>query len=455
MLTKHYLAKAYMNRENESMFADLIGIPLQLTYAVGWGVWHDNSILSSLDTGKIDLQNCLYYRKRKMTAKDCRKASKITLKIYEAMIKSSLFTNISRDKQYYSHIYDRYYENIDLAHVFVCIHDDKKLKDEQEIRIQFDANQVKAIQSDQYLTVLNQVLASIDDNLIALAPSVVNGWYIYKIKDNSVNYRINLSNFHVSHQGYSVYLDGGHEWNLSKEYGGLISGASGTGKTSLLFSMIYQLMQKQNVSVYVADGKNDMLGAVMSQILPRGHVVTGTDTANLIHDMVQLTDKRYADMSVKRKKNPQMAFADFSQFGFKLIAVFIDEQSAVNASLADSKARKQYQSDLMKLVQTSRAAGIVPIISMQQASANAMGGTLGTAIREQVAGLKIIMGTANTITSQDRQMVWGNGVELPSSKFTGVGTGFIQTSNMPVPESFQAPLMPSDSEKLNKLLQRK
>lgn len=361
MLTKHYLPRAYMNyRKNESLLTDFFALPVQFGYALFWDFWHKSSFVSTLDTGKINMQNLLFYKKNKMNEKDRKKANEITLAIYESLIKSNLYTITSKEKQYYSYIYDRYFEYIDLPHVVTRIYSDKNLKDQQEIRIKFDGNQAKSIQNDQYLTVLNQTLAGIDENLTVLAPIDHCGWYVYKIKDNSVNYRINLSNFHVSHQGYSVYLDGGHEWNLSKEYGGLISGASGTGKTSLLFSMIYQLMQKQNVSVYVADGKNDMLGAVMSQILPRGHVVTGTDTANLIHDMVQLTDKRYADMSVKRKKNPQMAFADFSQFGFKLIAVFIDEQSAVNASLADSKARKQYQSDLMKLVQTSRAAGIVP-----------------------------------------------------------------------------------------------
>lgn len=129
MLTKHFLAKAYMNRQNESLLTDVIGVPFQLGYAVFWDFWHADSAISSLDTGKINMQNFVYYRKHKMTAKDCRKASKITLKIYEAMIKSSLFTNVSRDKQYYSMIYDRYYENIDLARVYVCIHDDKKIEE--------------------------------------------------------------------------------------------------------------------------------------------------------------------------------------------------------------------------------------------------------------------------------------------------------------------------------------
>ena len=301
MLTKHYLQRAYMNhRQAENLLTDLFAIPAQFLYETCWDFWHDNSLVSSLDTGKISLQNLFYYKKHKMTAKDCRKASKITLKIYEAMIKSSLFTNVSRDKQYYSYIYDRYYENIDLSRVLVCVHADKNLKNQQEIRIKFDANQAKAVESDNYMTILNQCLASVDDNLTVLEPTASKGWYIYRINDNSINYRIDLSNFQDNDlENYSISLDGGHKWRLDRQYGAIITGSSGTGKTSLLFSMIYLLMQKskknksnKNIEIWVCDGKNDTLGAVMSQILPRDHVAVGVETTQLVNKLVEITDKR-------------------------------------------------------------------------------------------------------------------------------------------------------------------
>lgn len=465
MLTKHYLAKAYMNHETESMFADLFAIPARFIYSTCWDFWHENSIVSSLDSGKINLQNYFYYRKHEMNAKDCKKASKITLKIYEAMIKSNLFTNVSKSKQYYSMIYDRYYENIDLARVLVQIHSEEDLKNRQEIRIKFDANEAKLIESDRYMTILNQCLASIDDNLTVLNPTIEdNGWYVYKIKDNAVNYRIDLVNFKDDLDDYSIYLDHSHVWDLKHQFGALITGASGTGKSSLLYSMIFFLLQKNKkkkkytkkiVDIYVADGKNDQLGAVMSQILGSDHVATGVGTVDLVHKMVQLSDKRYADMAKKRKKNPQLAFADFDEFGFNLTVIFIDEQSAVNASLSSSKAKKQYQADLLKLVQTSRASGIVPVISMQQASAASLGGNLGTAIREQITGLRIVMGTESIITTQDKQMVFNANVELPRSRFNGVGSGYLQTADMVTPESFQAPLLPERSEDLFRLLSSK
>ncbi len=454
MLTKHFLAKAYMNKRNESLLTDLVSIPVQVGYMVFWDFWHKSSTISSLDCGKIQVQNFFYYRKWKMNAKDCKKANEITLAIYEALLKSNFYIVSGKEKQYYSYTFDRYFEYADLPRVVVRIYSDKQLKNQQEIHIQFDANQVKAIESDQYLTILNESLAKIDDNLTVLAPASIHGWYVYKIKDASVNYRINLANYKKNNEPYTIYLDGGHSWNLAKAYGCLISGSSGTGKTDLIYSIIDQLSHdKKHVLLYIADGKHDELSAVMSQILPKNRVVTGTDTASLVHKLVQESDKRYREMAKKRKKNPHMAFADFDTFGFKMIVLIIDEQSAITASLPDSKARKQYQNDLMKLVQTSRVAGIVPIIAMQQANATTLGGVLGTAIREQLVGLRVLMGSPATITAQDRQMMFGSGVELPPTKFTEVGSGYLQTANMPTPEPFEAPLLPKRSEDLYKLLQ--
>lgn len=459
MLTKHFLAKAYMNRKNEGLLTDVIGVPVQLVYAVFWDFWHKSSTISSLDCGKIQVQNFFYYRKWKMNAKDCKKANEITLAIYEALLKSNFYTVTGKEKQYYSYIFDRYFEYADLPRVIVRIYSDKKLKNQQEIRIQFDANQAKSIENDQYLTILNQSLAKVDDDLTVLAPTNRCGWFVYKIKDDSLNYRIDLTNFEDDLDDYSIYLDHSHIWNLKRQYGGILSGRSGSGKTSLILSLIYLLMQKSNknqssksIEIWVCDGKNDELGAVMSQILPASHVGVGVETAELVHKLVKKSDERYKYMSKKRKKNPELAFADFTKFGFKMIVVFIDEQSAITASLTDSKARKQYQNDLLRLVQTSRASGIIPVISMQQANANSMGGNLGTAIREQLGGLRVIMGSANMITTQDKQMIFNESVELPISKFRGVGSGYLQTSDMQAPEAFEAPLLPTKSEDLYKLL---
>lgn len=455
MLTKHYVPRAYMKRsEDTGIFSDLSQGALGLGYCVSWELWHTISTTTSLDTGKIFLANALYYRKKGMKYRDCVKADLITLKIYEALIESGLGVVTSPQKQYFSPVYGRYYENLDLPTVRVEVHSEPENKEKQQIKIRFSGNQLKAVETDSYLVILNQILSGIDQSLIALKPTVERGWLVYKLKDYSLNYRTNLASFTDDLPPFEVYLDGGHRWNLAKEFGGLITGASGTGKTSLLYGLIFQLLQKKNVQVFVADGKNDSLGAVMSEVLPKGRVVTGVQTASLVHKLVEETDRRYKIMSQNRKKSPQMAFASFEKFRFPLTVLFLDEQSAVMASLPNPKSKKQYQNDLLKLVQTSRAAGIIPVVSMQQASATSIGGSLGTAIREQLTGLKVVLGSLSTITTQDKQMVFGSSVEFPPMPFTGVGIGYLQTSKMPSPEPFQAPLLPKRSEDLYRLLRK-
>lgn len=467
MLTKHYLAKAYMNKQNESLLADLVAIPFRIGYMCFWDFWHTDGVTSSIDTGKIGLQNYFYYKKWEMTAEDRKKANKIALAVYESLIKSRFYNVTGKDKQYYSYVYDRYFEYIDLPRVVVRIYSDKQLKNQQEIHIQFDANQAKSIESDQYLTILNQSLAKIDDNLTVLAPVNNHGWYIYQIKDDSVNYRINLVSDDLNElDGYKIFLDHGHVWDLKKNFGGILVGPSGFGKSMLLIGIIDQILKinkrnkkndprnfqndKEKIDLFVGDGKNDVLGSMCKVILPEDHTYVGTDVFTLIHTMYEEMVKRYKYMNCKRKKNPRkLASADFEQLGLNMIVCIIDEQAVVLESL-EKKQAKQYVSELTKLAQAARAAGIVLIISMQQASVQAFG---NSAIREQLNGCRIIMGPAKNISTENKNMIFETGTILPPSKHADVvGTGYVQTASMSTPEKFQSPLLPATNEELFDLL---
>ena len=121
MLTKHYLTKAYMNRQNESLLASFFAVPAQFAYATCWDFWHTSSAISTLDSGKIGMQNFFFYKKNKMTAQDRKKANQITLKVYEALIKSGFYDLTGRDKQSYSYVYNRYFEYVNLPRVLVQV----------------------------------------------------------------------------------------------------------------------------------------------------------------------------------------------------------------------------------------------------------------------------------------------------------------------------------------------
>lgn len=456
MYVKHYVSKAFMKKDDldSSFIAGIFQLIVEIFYEIFWGFWHISSNTMMLDTAVISLKNWQFYRRHQMSHADRKKASLLTLRIYESLLESGIYTIESKEKQYYSFLFDKYYEVIEVPRVYVCTYEDMSRKNSQKIFIGFSGTQVKAIQSDDFLAVLNQTLASIDDNLTAQIPTARAGWLMYEIKDDSVNYRIDLtSNFTDDLDTYSVYLDHSHIWDLKHQFGMLLGGASGTGKTSMLIGILAQLASRpKRVQVFVGDGKNDELGALCKVILPNGHTFVSNGVATLVHNMYKEMKKRYAHMSEERKKHPrELVSADFEAFGYDMIVFIIDEQSVTLEAL-DKKEATQYVSELLQLAQAARASGIVPIISMQQVNAANMGGNKGTAIRDQLTGCRILMGSEQTISAQNKMMMFGSNVELPAQKHTEVGIGYVQTSSMASPETFEAPLLPKNNKDLLDLL---
>lgn len=458
MYVKHYISKALMNHssiENEPIVevAQVLGQTCSMLF---WELWHTSSNRIDLDSGKIYLKNLAFYKSYKMSVKDCIKANKITLKVYESFVDGGLYVQNSKLKNYYSILQDRYYEMIELPEVKTIIYNDMKRKRYQQIRIRLTGTQLKKIENDSYLTELNQQIASIDANLTAKKPVIKGDWLIYQLKDQALNFRIKFGDKKIDNSNnYLIYLDGEHIWDMRHEFGALIGGSSGTGKTALLFGILDQLLVKKNVEVYIADGKNDQLSALGDALLPSKNVYSGSEVYKLIHKLKQETDDRYWLMKNQRANNHDMIFADFDDFGLKLKIIILDEQALVIKSL-DKVKREQYINDLLAIAQGARGAGIVPLIVLQQASADFFGGSKGTAIRNQLTGLNVLMGRKSQIRSNDRVMIFGQDSDLPDEKFDEkeVGVGFVRTSSMQAIEAFRTPLLPVKDDKLdnNKIL---
>lgn len=472
MYAKYFVSKALVNRSNyeNNLVVNIAQVLTETCYDLLWQLWHTSSNRLSIDTGKVYFRNLAFYHHSGMKLADCIKADKIAFKIYESLIDSGLYVVSSKEKNFYSLIYDRYYEVIELPDVRVRVYSDMNKKHIQEIRIRLTGFQVKTISSDNYLTELNQQLSSIDDNLKAQIPYVEKGWLVYELKDDAVNFRIDLSKFQDLQDTYSVYLDNGHVLNLKSSFGGLISGPSGTGKTFLIYGLCYQLMKKRNhIALYIADGKADQLGTVMKNILPprkskftnkmEQFVYTGSDCYKLVEKMYKVMKFRYKYLGVKRSKDVRkLAFADFDQFNLKLIVFIIDEQNLVVGDLSKEK-RKQYLQMLTALCQGCRACGMLPILSLQHATSEMISGSKsdarGTTIKAQLSGFHILMGNPSQILDEDKRAVLGNGVDLPENNFKpdDVGVGFFKTDRSPEIVPFKAPLLPVDNkEKLFDLL---
>lgn len=472
MYAKRFIPKPLMTQQapESNTVLEVVQVAVQTCYTLLWDLWHTASNRLSVDTGKIYFKGLPFYHKAGMKLADCIKADKITFKVYENLLDSGLYVVTSRKKSFYSLLYNRYYETIELPDVYVRIYTDMSKKQEQEICIKLTGAQVKAISSDDYLTELNQQLSAVDDRLKAQKPYAENGWLVYKLKDDAVNFRINLSDGFSDDLGdYSIYLDHGHTLDLKSSFGGLISGPSGTGKTYLIFGLIYQLMSKRNISLYIGDGKGDQLGTVMNAILPtrksevtgeiEQYVYTGINCCNLVHKMYKLMKSRYKYLGVKRSENVRkLAFADFDKFNLKEIVFIIDEQNLVVGAL-DKKQREQYIKELVALCQGCRACGMLPILSLQHATAELITGSKsdarGTTIKAQLSGFHILMGNPAQILDEDKRAVFGNGADLPETNFKPdeKGVGFFKTDRSPGVEAFRAPyLTVDDSTKLFDLL---
>lgn len=455
MYVHHYVSKAFMKSSDldSGFLAGILQLIVEVFYEVFWGFWHIASNNMALDTGIIYLKNWQFYKRHKMLFSDCKKANLLTLRVYESLLESGFFNIESKEKQYYSFLHDRYYEVVKLPKIYVIIYQDINLKQHQKLLVEFSGAQVKAIQSDDFLITLNQTLASIDNNLSVETPTARAGWLIYQVNDEAVNYRIDLtSNEQLDLNTYDIYLDHSHIWNLKSQFGGLIAGASGAGKTALLLGIIDQILRKDKIELYVGDGKNDQLGSLCKVILSKEHTFVGEEVATLVHNMYKEMKERYNRMSAEREKNPRaLASADFEAFGYHMIVFIIDEQSITLESL-EKKQADRYVSELLQLAHAARACGIIPIISMQQASAENLGGKKGTAIRDQLTGCRIIMGSAQTISAQNKLMVFGPDIILPEQKHKEVGIGYVRTSSMASPEGFISPLLPKNNKKLYDLL---
>lgn len=464
MLVREFEPRALLTKRRESsFFEDLLQLVLEAARWVCWGAWVTSSNLCSLDTGKIHLKTFSEYRLWEMGKEEKKKADYLILKISETLLEAGLWEERSKSKSFYDFVRDRYYHSVDLPRVEVRINGQKNLQKYDFIRIKFSPNEIKKVNSDWLLPQINQCLSLEKSDLVAMEPTLErDGWLKYPVRTAGYDPQIKLKTY----DDLAVMLSNGHEfqgkvvssnttlpldydctWDMASRYGGLIAGASGTGKTSLLFSLIAFAGFKA-IRLFICDGKNDELGAIAAKFLPQDRWAVGTKVPTRIHYLLGISQARYRHLQRMREKQPDLAFAGWQNFkDMPPILLVLDEQSAVVAGLS-AKAAKAYQKDLLQLLQTSRAAGIFPLIALQQANAV----SLPTAEREQLSGLKVLLGDESQISSQNRTMVFGAGVELSPNPYSGPGVGYVWLDGSSTPEPFKAPQLPKSRKALFKLM---
>lgn len=451
MRCKAFIPRALLTKRRESSFLeDICQMLLEGGFFLFWTVWVKTSEICSIDTGKIRLFSWQSYRLYGMNKAERKQADFLTLKVYEALIEANLYQERTRSKNFYDFIRDRYYKVIELPKVFVRVSENVEFQRNIFIKIRFSPQSLAKMSDDKFLTQLNQVLAVSESGLVASEPIVdEQGWLIYGLSSISYNSRLEINAFKdlpISGNSLSVKIDKDHVWNMAHKYSGIVAGASGTGKTSLLLYILL-LVSAQKTRIFICDGKNDQLSSLAREFLPQDRWASGSESRFVVHYLLEIMKARYQYLQDVRKDSPEKTFESVrSDKHLPPILLILDEGASIVAGLS-KKEQTTYLKELQQLAQMGRAANISLLLAFQQPNAL----SLPTSIRDQLTGLKVILGSPSQISPETKRMVFGSGVDLLQTKKFDVGTGYIWLEGSAQPETFSAPELPKAPEKLYKL----
>lgn len=188
-------------------------------------------------------------------------------------------------------------------------------------------------------------------------------------------------------------------------------GASGTGKTTVLFAIIAQCLSN-NTDLYVIDGKMEF--SSLAAFYPEEKIASdSTEVLNLLgnicNSVIPQRQRQVADF-VKNGNSKKLGLRGYD-FGLQPIIIVADEVGSIVASL-DNRAKKLFESYLTQIAQKGRSISVFLVVASQSPSTD----VLSQGIRSQF-GTKILLGQAN---SENERMAFGqslNGGYV--DKFTG------------------------------------
>lgn len=229
----------------------------------------------------------------------------------------------------------------------------------------------------------------------------------------------------------NIILDANKTWDFSKIPHALISGATGSGKTYMVFYLLLEFAQR-GADIYLLDPKRSDLYSLQSSIPNGSNKVASTPNtiAKVLRETNEVMNFRYKKVLGQPENDVGLNYKDF---GLRPIVIFFDEVAA--AMEEDKKIGKEIDAYLKQLILKGRQAGVFIILSTQKPNAEA----ISTVIRDQV-GLRIALGQLSK--SGYRMALGDEWEELPSGE-TGVGKGFIfiEGKGWILPRPYESPFL--------------
>lgn len=234
--------------------------------------------------------------------------------------------------------------------------------------------------------------------------------YIFKLEDVNASKRLEPKNIYdlIVEDNYSFVLQQGLIWKLNKAPHAIVTGKTGSGKSTFLLGLLMQILYK-DMEFFIIDPKHEFsaFSFIDDKVLS-----AKDDILNVLDEVIKVLEDRQKEVKEK-VADTGLIGGTAADFNIKPYVIIFDEMSAFIASL-DSKEKKDFDAKITQIVQKGRSVGIFLIVAMQNANSE----TIKVAIRNQFS-LRLLLGTSS---SEDVRFMFGSNSETivnTPDKFTG------------------------------------
>lgn len=181
-----------------------------------------------------------------------------------------------------------------------------------------------------------------------------------------------------------IKLNRYYRWDYQRHPHALFAGNSGSGKSYLLYSVIYKMLaETSKKNIFICDGKFDELEELAKVQFGLSRVAR---TAEEIADFVELVGFKMEDRYKQKQRNLEPIF------------LVIDEYAALQLAL-DKKKMVEVNQNLKNIVLKGRASNVHCLIAMQRVE----GSSIDLAIRDNMA-VRVMLGN---VSKENFSMMFG------------------------------------------------